>query len=105
MLKPSGFTTGSTIVRAVPTSVRTERSVAYFLSRSWANSIGCSAAGHSRAWWTPMVKKTGLPSATLAAFVVISRASTSRPSSVFSGSTSWRTSLGYLAASCFISSW
>ncbi len=63
----------------------------------------CSAEGHSRAWWAPSIRKIGLPSLTLAAFVVISMPRTVRPSTERLGSVSGLTWLGKRRASWVIS--
>ena len=58
------------------------------------NSIVCSELGHSRAWWAPISKKTGLPSLMLSAPVVISRPRIFSPSTVRLASVSGRVSRG-----------
>ena len=54
----------------------------------------CSTEGHSRAWWAPIMRKTGLPSSTFAAFVVISMPRTARPSTLGCSRVSGLTRLG-----------
>jgi hypothetical protein len=66
--------------------------------------MACSPEGHSRAWWTPIWRKTGLPSRRLSTFVVISTPSTVRPSHVSWGRVIGRTRPGFSSTSFFRSS-
>ncbi len=92
-LNPSRFTIGTTITRA-----RLSRPVIRGLlpncwARSKANSMLISPEGHSRAWWTPSIRNTGLPSAP-ATPSLISTPRRVRPSSEGGDSVSGRTSFG-----------
>jgi hypothetical protein len=79
---PSGFTTGTTSTRAFPSRpvMRASPPLKPF-TRSTANSIACSPDGHSRAWWTPIIRNVGFPSVLAATLSLISTPRISRPSS------------------------
>ena len=91
---PSGLMIGTTTTRTCRSSSVIGWSLPKFLARWMPISRMSSAAGHSRAWWTPIRNATGFWSSVRLTSEEISTPTCSRPWNVFCGSVTGLTIAG-----------